>query len=377
MRRGIELLRDEGLKYNPNEPLMYRELAWFFQHKMGANLDDGHAFYKRSWAIEMAPIFGGATNVVTPAALANPQDEDTRARAELLQQKFKMDPKFVAAVDERHGPLDWRMPETHAIYWASVGLERAKQHPERVKKDDLMTLRRVVYQSMQLAFQRGRLVPTPFEKQFEYGPNLDIIPKVSAAYEQQMVEEPASRDHIATGHRNFLRDACYFLFLQNRQAEAAKWFKVLGEKYPNKTIIDGDTNSFPRNVTLDDYCFAKLQEAVGETSEVGMKNALEGLTVNSYMALLSGDEERAAGFKRLAELAHTRYNSQVSNSRKGQIDMEPLPDIRREVLRRMLDPETGLQDNLAAQLATALGVPLPPRSTNAPSRLPNLPSAGR
>jgi len=378
VQRGIELLRDEGLKYNPNELLMYRELAWFFQHKMGANLDDAHAYYKQAWALEMTQVFGGVTNAVSPAALADPKDDDTRARAALLQEKFKMDPKFVAEVDARHGPLDWRMPETHAIYWASAGLERARLHPERVKKDDLMTLRRVIYQSMQMAFQRGRLVPTPIAKRFEYGPNLDIIPKVSAAYEQQMEEEPANRNHIATGHRNFLRDAIYFLFLQNREADAAKWFKVLADKYPDKTIIDGDTNSFPRNVTLDDYSFAKLQEAVGETSEVGMKNALEGLTANSFMALLSGDEERAAGFRRLAELAHTRYNLKVT-ARKGAdqsgvgIDMPPLANIQRDMLNRMLTPGTGLPDELAAELATRLNVPLPPRATNAPPAVTNAP----
>src|SRR5881394_3634797 len=33
VQRGIELLRDGGLRYNPREALMYRELAWFFQHK--------------------------------------------------------------------------------------------------------------------------------------------------------------------------------------------------------------------------------------------------------------------------------------------------------------------------------------------------------
>ena len=32
VRRGIELLRDEGLRYNPHDPLIYRELAWHFQH---------------------------------------------------------------------------------------------------------------------------------------------------------------------------------------------------------------------------------------------------------------------------------------------------------------------------------------------------------
>jgi hypothetical protein len=32
VQRGIELLRDDGLKYCPKEALVYRELAWFFQH---------------------------------------------------------------------------------------------------------------------------------------------------------------------------------------------------------------------------------------------------------------------------------------------------------------------------------------------------------
>jgi len=47
--RGISLLRDEGLRYNPDETLLYRELSWFFQHKMGQNLDDAHWTYKSEW----------------------------------------------------------------------------------------------------------------------------------------------------------------------------------------------------------------------------------------------------------------------------------------------------------------------------------------
>src|SRR5512138_3927656 len=30
VQRGIELLRDDGLRFNKNETLIYRELAWFF-----------------------------------------------------------------------------------------------------------------------------------------------------------------------------------------------------------------------------------------------------------------------------------------------------------------------------------------------------------
>ena len=379
VQRGIELLRDEGLKYNPNELLMYRELAWFFQHKMGANLDDAHMYYKQQWVIEMAPVFG-STNVVALESLVNPTDAAGRERTNLLIAKFKMDPQIVFDVDKQYGPLDWRLPETHAIYWAHVGMQKAKEHPDRVKKDDIMTLRRVVYQSMQLAFQRGRLIPNYFQKRFEYGPNIALIPKVNAAWEEQMAEDPANAEHMGKGHRNFLRDAVYNLYIHNRESAAAKWFKQLGEKYPNKTIIDGDTNSFPRNVTLDEFCFAKLSEAIGETDQRGMKSILEALITQSYMSLVIDEDDRAAGFMMTARKAHARYNSKVA-ARQGSIDMPPFEEIQQVVLKQMLDPEDGLPDEMAAHLATKLGVPLPPRpakpaaaaappSTNAPAALP-------
>ena len=57
----------------------------------------------------------------------------------------------------------------------------ALRNPAKVKKDDLITLRRVIYQSMLMSFQRGRLVVNPFANAFDFGPNLLIIPKVSAS----------------------------------------------------------------------------------------------------------------------------------------------------------------------------------------------------
>jgi hypothetical protein len=79
VQHGIQLLRDEGLRYNPNETLIYRELAWFFQHKMGANLDDGHMLYKQQWANEMAEVFGKLKNPNLDE-LIHPQTEDQIAR---------------------------------------------------------------------------------------------------------------------------------------------------------------------------------------------------------------------------------------------------------------------------------------------------------
>jgi len=180
VNRGIQLLRDDGLRYNPNEVLIYRELAWFFQHKMGQNLDDAHMLYKQQWANEMAEVFGKLRRP-NLEELVNPQTDEQRARAKLLLEKYKIDPADMKEVDSTYGPLEWRLPEAHAIFWAALGLEKAKLNPTKVNRDDLIQLRRVIYQSMHMAVQRGRLVENFIDKEFEFGPNLDIIPKTNFA----------------------------------------------------------------------------------------------------------------------------------------------------------------------------------------------------
>src|ERR1039457_914932 len=92
LQGGIELLRDEGLKYNPNDVLIYRELAWFFQHKLGANLDDANVYYKQQWAREMMPFFGA--NGTDFSELLQPQTAEAVARMQLFTNKYKLDPAF-------------------------------------------------------------------------------------------------------------------------------------------------------------------------------------------------------------------------------------------------------------------------------------------
>jgi len=77
VKAGIELLRDDGLRFNPNETLLYRELAWFFQHKMGQNLDDAATYYKKQWSDEMANVFGKQKPDLEE--LINPQTDDQKA----------------------------------------------------------------------------------------------------------------------------------------------------------------------------------------------------------------------------------------------------------------------------------------------------------
>lgn len=370
--RGVELLRDEGLKYNPNETLIYRELAWFFQHKMGANLDDASVYYKQQWANEMAAVF--AKQKPNLDELINPQTEDQTNRARLLIEKYKMDPRFMKQVDAQYGPLEWRLPESHAIYWAAKGLEVAKENPAKTKTDDLITLRRVIYQSMQLSFQRGRLIANPFLKIFDFGPNLDIIPKVSAAYEQAAEEDAPNRDHILKAHRNFVKDAVYFLYEHNRMKEAAYWFRYLGEKYPDKPILDGKPDSLPKNMTLDDYAVSRIAEDVSELGKDRCQAAVEGLIQSSYMNLAVGEDDRATGLMLLANKVRTSFMSRIPKEREEVLGLPPMEELTRKVRDRLLDPANDLQFEARAVLRTKLRLPPEtPRSSSGTNTSPEIP----
>ena len=381
VERAIELLRDDGLRYNPNDVLMYRELAWFFQHKMGQNLDDANLYYKQQWAREMMPFFGA--NGTNFSELLQPQNTN----AALLREKYKMDPAFAEKMNAQYGPLDWRLPEAHAIYWGAFGLQKAKENPDKVKADDLITLRRNIYQSMLQAFYHGRFIANPFNGSYALGPNLALIPKVNDTYETMMREDEKNRDHIATAHRNFLRSAIYFLYEDNRMADATKWFRYLGEQYPDKPIIDGDPESFPRNVTLDQYAVARVQEDIGDTSQERTTAAVQGLLARSYYELAIGQDDRYAGFKLLAARVYEHYQAAISGMKSNlqRTGLPPFADLNRAVLNQLLDPQQGAPYVMRAVIRTQLGMPgetnAPPMtvSTNtpaAPTVSSNAPAAG-
>jgi len=380
VERGIELLRDEGLRYNPDNTLLYQQLGWIFQNKMGQNLDDANVYYKQQWANEMTPFFGA--NGTNFENLIHPQTAADRTNALVLRQKYKIDPAFAQKVDAQYGPLDWRLAESHAIYWGALGLQKAKENPDKVKQDDLIQLRRIVYQSMLQAFHHGRIIDDPFNKTYSLGPNLELINKVNDTYETLMQEDAANRDHIASAHRYFLTDAVYFLYGANRMAEAAKWYKILGEKYPDKGILDGDPNSFPRNLTLDDYAIARIQAELGDTSQERTTSVIEGLIAQSYYALAIGQDDRYEGFKLLAGKVYQHYVSKTAgHGNEARIGLPPFDVLNRTILNDLLNAQKPVLPYAArAVIRSQLGMPpeisAPPTvatSTNviAPAVLPD------
>lgn len=95
---GLRLLRDEGLRYNPDSPELCRELAWMFELKIGADIDSAAPVYRRKWKAIV---------------------EDVKRRG--AWDELKMDPSAMARIELETGFDDWTDPQLSAIYWAVRG----------------------------------------------------------------------------------------------------------------------------------------------------------------------------------------------------------------------------------------------------------------
>jgi hypothetical protein len=357
VERGIDLLRDDGLRYNPNSILIYRELGWFFQHKMGQNLDDGNMFYKSQWANEMTNFFGYSGTNFGP--LLRPQTPEDFHRLEIFTNQYKLDPVFAKQVDEKFGPFDWLLPEAHAIYWGAKALDAAAKNPDKVKADDLITVRRIIYQSLLQSFHHGRVVANPLGRPY-LGPNLDLVAHVNEAYTNFYAEEqdPGQKSGILKAHRNFLRDAIYFLYEADRMGEAQQWFNYLGQQYPDKPIIENQPDSLPKTLTLDEYAVAVVQIDIGETSQERVTAAVQGMLAQAYLSLISGQDDRYANLRRLAFRVYKSYSDKTLKFKgTDRIPLPPFDTLNQAVVRQLAGPDSGLPYAARATLVSQLGLP--------------------
>ncbi|MBK7998656.1 MAG: hypothetical protein IPK15_08065 [Verrucomicrobia bacterium] len=354
VQRGIELLRDQGLQYNPKEALLYRELAWFYQHKIGQNLDDAHLVYKYELARQMTRVLGGGRPNYDE--LLNPQTPEARQRVELLQEKLKMDPAMMKKADDLYGPMEWRLPEATAIYWAMVGLEKSN-------KKELIALRRVIYQSLHMNVMRGRIVAENPDGSYTFGPDLSKIAMANDGYSRMLAEETDKKIVVERAHKNFLREAVYLLYTHNRLSEADQWMKTLREKYPD---------AIEKNVTVEQYALARMIGSIKDLNHNRTKAVIEGLVSQYFLNLALDNDDRADGLLRMAQQVWQFYTAETA-SRQEVLKLEPMEKIVLRFRDMAINPENGFRPEYAARIRTKLNLPPPPATTNSPTAAPAVP----
>jgi len=162
VRNGLQRLLLDGLRYNPHSMEIYEETSWILGHKMGRNLDDSHLIYKLKFYESIRDIMGEdlpeATHVME---WRQGSDSDLRERAHQISRNLKatwglkLEEMASMEVDDRFGPLDWRIPEVHAMYWAWQGLKN-----NRFNQPDINLHRQIYHSQMQLV-RKGSLIVLP------------------------------------------------------------------------------------------------------------------------------------------------------------------------------------------------------------------------
>ena len=342
VREGITLLRDEGLRHNPGEADLYQRLGYLFQHKLADDQDNAHQFYKAAWKAEMENLFGGTRPDWN--ALLNPGTQAEKDRARRLREDYRMDPEFMRQVDEQYGPLEWRLPEAHGVYWAVYGLAHTK-----TKRP--IDLRRVVYHCLQTAVHRGRLLDLP-DGGFELAPNPALIGAAHNAYLEMLGKNAALKDNIGIAHQNFLLYAISLLDGESRRAEAVKWFQYLVDHYPAAVADFTDYRDFIRQRVIEDA----LQGGADKVRRV-----LRALMTSHFRYVALGEGDLATLMLEKSDQLRRAYHERFNQADKERVGIPSHQSIYEDVLREKLDqpPPVGFPEQLARQLATNLQLPFP------------------
>ena len=386
VNEGINLIRDKAMLYNPDDPMLYRELSWIYLHKLGNLMDDANLYYKNQMAMQMTNILGSTTPDwdLLAAAPANKEafmkqfpenspfwekvrkagynnyDElfiafrtpvkakvpdslrlylkqeeldalDAFFRAELLRNKLKLDPRRMIEIDRKYGKMDWRVPESQAIYWASLGVEKSL---EKGKTPDI-NCTRIVSNGLQAAFRSGRILTLGEDYgSIQVVPNLNLADSAYEAFEQAEADFADSGAGMSffSAKINYLKDSIPLIYIYGNVSKAQEFYDRLLK-------IDGVTRQ--KGLSLDEFVMVEYAEDVRDSDVKKASAVISGLIQRAILNLIYGNRDAAIANERLARYIHRSY-------------VERNKDIKRNVLPPYDQIKKGILDNSRKYLPPAM-----------------------
>lgn len=287
---GIRVLRDRGIPWNPRAPLLYRELAWLYDHKIGGTSDEAHVYYKVALTRLMHDPLGHAPQHDRLGEIAADPEELDR-----FHERFKLSPRTMLDHMDRHGPIDWRLPDGHTLYWASAGLDLlAPGHPRAANHY------RLVSHALANFYERGRLryVQATEGKPAEWtvSPHFAFIERTIQQFDETLRQHAQQGRRAPTheGHLNFLRDVVLLLYIHNDVPRAQHYFARLKR-------LGGETGTF------GDFIIWRFGEHLEAATPDRARSVIHGVLFRSLWMASVGDSDMAAGLERVAARLWEHY----------------------------------------------------------------------
>lgn len=375
VNEGIKLIRDQAIEYNPEDPILYKELAWIFQHKLGNIMDDANLYYKNRLAVEITNVAGvrpdwealaaapenqaaflkkyPADNRIwkaakdagyetydalytafkqpEPSALPQPflnriaDDEKLVAElnayfhAEYLRERLKLDPKIILELNKEYGDMDWRVPESQAIYWATMGIKRTPGHKD-------LSCDRVITQSLYEAFRSGRILMID-DKAFEtitLVPNLQLVDSVYDRFRkvQEIYEPDSPMSTFRSARINFMKDAITTLYNYGSFSKSAEYYKKLQQEEPGS-----------HRLPLDEFVMQQWAEEVRDASVKKASEIVSGLIFRSLFYLIYNDHDAALANERMARFVYTKYQREMGD--QPRTTLPPYAEMKKSMVENL------------------------------------------
>ncbi len=388
VNQGIKLIRDKALQYNPGDPILYKELGWIYQHKIGNFMDDANRYYKNRMALDLMRVFGTdpdwkklATAPKSEKAIAAKLGLDGKfwaavaadaaksgkkgggadkwnmnvlekrfreadgvmpecvvkalggekgkvdslenyLRAKWIREELKLDPAYIFALNRRYGELDWRLPEAHAIYWASKGIDN---DPNTGRVNEFCD--RMVSQALKDACLGGKLLMVDPKNPYTFAtvPNLAlcdaVIKSFRVAYKRQ------NNDSFKVALEYFLADAVVTAYTFGKYSLAKKYFKILREEKPRDRSL---------RVGLDKFVIRKWKEDVATATPQQINTVVDGLVYRSAYLAACGENEASKSHLDLARGVYNLYKKQHRTTWK-RVGLPPFDEIKAKASQRLLN----------------------------------------
>ena len=412
---GVNLLRNEGLRKNPNDTLLHKELAWIFNHKIQGYADDANQYYKRRVAEEWAYVLGrppppaetaeqtkqnyilwlsrmvegpdtleeaikrepllatlvqrlrdeaglelnrdflrafelhmslreswaaregliGLSDENRNVALIRLLSDDamlpawpvllTHVRKRMVIDEFNMEPDRMLRYTRQYGPLDWRHPSTHALYWALRGVDVGTDR-RNTEDFDLINTDRIVLHAIQELARWGDLDYDPLTEAYSALPNVDFFP-IYAQVLRELEERATGAEALgrvyttyAAGYENFMRDAIRFLYRSGDIAKAEEYFETL-RTWPGLNLNDTPKLLEDFSKPLQQFVLDEVRGRI-DSPQVAIQE-IDGAVQNAFLrGLMRGDQRIFQGNIDYARWVHGEYMKEQLRRTQAGGEME-------------------------------------------------------
>ena len=267
-------------------------------------------------------------------------------RSDVLRNKLNMDIDWMLELMERYGPIEWRSPYGHSLYWSTYGDMKTKGMKVINEADSMNTVRFIFFSLENLA-RAGHLILEPDFDQpnrsfLQMLPDLRYLKHMHEAYlrygEEQFADDPrfvegTSGPNYASGHRNFLLNAIRQLYLtggEDNIKEAKEYYFYLHE-------YDREADGSYKAVYLmpfDRFVFSNLFEALDSIDSA--RSLIGALLERSLRDLADGQVQHSVDAFREAKKARDYYMRETGTDPNARRKMESIGIMRRDAARFLM-----------------------------------------